>query len=147
MKASLLQWGFQASKSDTSLFIQHIDKDILPILIYVDDILITGSNSKHIEVVIHHLHCEFALKDLGVKVIPSIEGLHLSQTKYIGDILKMDNVLESKGCSTPISSSEKLYKDKGATFENPSIYRSIIGSRQYVLLTRPYIAYIVNKLS
>lgn len=59
----------------------------------------------------------------------------------------MDNVLESKGCSTPISSSEKLYKDKGATFENPSIYRSIIGSLQYVILTRPYIAYIVNKLS
>ena len=116
--------------------------------------MITRSNSNHIEVVIHHLHFEFTLKDLGefnyflgVKVIPSVKGLHLSQTKYIGDILKMANMLESKGCSTPISVGEKLYKDKDATFENPSLYRSIIGSLQYVLLTRPDIAYIVNKLN
>lgn len=95
LKGSLLQWGFQASKSDTSMFVQYFETDILLILVYVDDILITGSNFTHIEAVIQHLNSDFALKDLGefsyflgVEVILSVEGLHLSQTKYIGDILK-----------------------------------------------------------
>ena len=46
-----------------------------------------------------------------------------------------------------MSSIEKLVKDKGAAFENPSLYRSIVGSLQYLTLTRPEIAFTVNKLS
>ena len=84
---------------------------------------------------------------LGIEVTLSVQGIHLSQTKYIGDIFKRENILESKGCITPMSTSEKLRKDKGAAFENPSLYRSIVGSLQYVLLTRPDLAFTVNKLS
>ena len=69
--------------------------EIIVALIYVDDILITGSNPKFVEKVIHQLGADFALKDLrefnyflGLEVTPSVEGLHLSQTKYIGDLLK-----------------------------------------------------------
>lgn len=56
-------------------------------------------------------------------------------------------MLDSKGYSTPMSIGDKLYKNKGAAFDNPSLYRSIVGSLQYVLLTKPDIAYTVNKLS
>ncbi|KAH9751748.1 retrovirus-related pol polyprotein from transposon RE1 [Citrus sinensis] len=84
---------------------------------------------------------------LGLEVTPSVEGLHLSQTKYIGDLLKKAQMLDCKGCQTPMSSTEKLVKDKGAMFENPSLYRSLVGSLQYVTLTRPEIAFTVNKLS
>lgn len=154
LKNSLISWGFQASKSDTSLFIQHIGKDILLVLIYVDDILITGSHSKHIESVIQNFNSEFALKDLGefnyfldIEVTPTLEGLHLSQTKYIGDILRKANMLDNKGYNTPMNIYDKLHKDKGAAFDKPSLYRSIIGSLQYVLITRPDIAFTINKLS
>ncbi|KAH9769651.1 retrovirus-related pol polyprotein from transposon RE1 [Citrus sinensis] len=154
LKLSLLNWGFIASKSDTSLFIFHKAGDIVVILVYVDDILVTGSNVQLVEKVIQHLSSEFALKDLGefnyflgLEVTPSVEGLHLCQTKYVGDILKKAQMIESKGCSTPMSSTEKLVKDKGAAFENPSLYRSIVGSLQYLTLTRPEIAFTVNKLS
>ncbi|KAH9682619.1 retrovirus-related pol polyprotein from transposon RE1 [Citrus sinensis] len=154
LKESLVQWGFRVSKSDTSLFIKHAGTNILLILIYVDDILVTGSDSKLIGNVIQQLHSEFALKELGdfhyflgIEVTPSVHGIHLSQTKYIGDILKRANMLDSKGCVTPMSTSEKLHKDTGAAFENPSLYRSIVGSLQYVLLTRPDLAFTVNKLS
>ncbi|KAH9791777.1 retrovirus-related pol polyprotein from transposon RE1 [Citrus sinensis] len=154
LKGSLLNKGFQSSKSDTSLFLQHFGHDIVLILIYVDDILVTGSNSHHIEAVIQYLHSEFALKDLGefnyflgIEVTPSVQGLHLSQTKYIGDILSKANMLDSKGFNTLMSPGDKLKKNSGAAFDNPSLYRSIVGSLQYVLLTRPNIAYPVNKLS
>lgn len=56
-------------------------------------------------------------------------------------------MLDCKGCQTPMSSTKKLIKDKGAMFENPSLYRSLVGSLQYVTLTRPEIAFTVNKLS
>ncbi|XP_052289967.1 secreted RxLR effector protein 161-like [Citrus sinensis] len=46
-----------------------------------------------------------------------------------------------------MSSSDKLVKNRGAAFENPSLYRSLIGSLQYITLTRPEIAFTVNKLS
>lgn len=58
----------------------------------------------------------------------SHKGIHLSQTKYIGDLLKKAQMLESKGCQTPKSSTEKLVKNKGAAFENPFLYMSIVGS-------------------
>ena len=139
------------SKSNTSLFLQHIGRDILLVLIYVDDILIIGLNSQLVEQVIHNLSSKFALKDLsafnyflGLEVTPFMQGLHLSQTKFIGDILKL---LDSKSFNTPMNTTDKLHKDKGAAFRNPSLYRSIVGSLQYVLLTKPDIAYVVNKLS
>ncbi|KAH9648420.1 retrovirus-related pol polyprotein from transposon RE1 [Citrus sinensis] len=154
LKGSLLQWGFQTSRSDTSLFLKHTGSDVLAVLIYVDDILVTGSSNAQIEEIITLLGSEFALKDLGdfnyflgLEVTPSSAGLHLSQTKYIGDILQKAHMLGSKGCTTPMSAADKLYKDKGTKFENPSLYRSVIGSLQYVTLTRPDIAFTVNKLS
>ena len=84
---------------------------------------------------------------LGIEVTLSVQGIHLSQTKYIGDILQKAHMLGSKGYNTPMSTIEKLRKENGVLFENPSLYRSIIGSLQYVTLTRPDIAFSVNKLS
>lgn len=37
--------GFKASTSDSSLFVQHIDEDVVILLLYVDDIILNGSNS------------------------------------------------------------------------------------------------------
>ena len=46
-----------------------------------------------------------------------------------------------------INVADKLYKDKDNLFENPSLYRSVVGSLQYVTLTRPDIVFTMNKLS
>lgn len=119
---------------------------MIVVQIYIDDILVTDSNVQLIKNVIHHLSYQFALKDLAefnyffcLEVTPSIEGMHLSQTKYTGDILK--------GCQTPMSSLERLVNDKGVAFENPSLCKSIIGSLQYLTLTRLEIAFTVNNLA
>lgn len=153
LKSSVLPQGFVISKLDTSLFIHHMVDDIIIILIYVDDILFTGSNSKLVKNVIHQLVSKFALKDLrefnyfrGLKVTLSVEGLHLSLAKYIGNFLKKAHIVENKGCPTPMSSLDKLAKNKGAALDNPPLYRCPVGSLQYMTLTRLEIAFIVNKL-
>ena len=61
----LLSIGFHASKVDTSLFIFSIDADICYLLVYVNDILLTGSNSLMLQHLIQLLSSEFKLRDLG----------------------------------------------------------------------------------
>lgn len=65
LKQALLQYGFQSSKSDTSLFFKRNGGKLILILIYVDDILITGDDSLLIQKVIRDLNGQFALKTLG----------------------------------------------------------------------------------
>lgn len=121
---------------------------------YVDDILITGDSSTQILEVIQQLNAQFALKHpglvhyfLGIEVSHGFNSYSLSQSQYINDLLKRHNMFDCNPCSTPMSTSLKLSKDQGVELDNPTIYRSAVGSLQYLTLTRPDIAYTVNKLS
>ena len=77
--------------------------------------------------------------------------MHLSQNKYIKDLLTRASMQDCKGTDTPCSIGLKLEKQvrgsMGQEFENPTLYRSIVGDLQYLILTRPDIAYSVHKLS
>lgn len=103
---------------------------------------------------ISKLDFTYACKDLeefnyflAIEVNPSLEGLHLSETKYVGDILQKVHMFDNKGYNTPMNATEKLKKENSVLFENSSLYRSIISSLQYVTLKRPNIAFSINKLS
>lgn len=75
------------------------------VFIYVNDILVTSSNTKLVERVIYLLESKFALKDLGefnyflgLEVTPFVQWLHLSQTNYIGDLLKKSKMIKNNRC-------------------------------------------------
>lgn len=142
------------SVADTSLFIKRTGSLVLYVFVYVDDMLITGSNRSEIAALIATLNSRFSLKDLGeVKYFLGIElfrtatGLHLRQQKYISDLLQKTNMSTAKQVSTPMSPTPKLSLKSGTFLENPSEYQATIGSLQYLSFTRPDIAYAVNKLS
>ena len=111
LKTSLLEWGFQSSRSDSSLFFQHTtSSDTLILLIYVDDIIVTGNSSSQVQGFIDRLHSVFALRDLGtlnfflgIEVQHQAGALHLSQQKYISDLLTRTGMLDSKPAITPSS--------------------------------------------
>lgn len=124
----------------------------------MDDILVTGPDSVLLEEFVAKRSKVFALKDLGlvahflgVEVCYTYHGMHLSQTKYIKDLLTRASMQDCKGTDTPCSTGLKLEKQVrgslGQEFENPTLYRSIVGGLQYLVLTRPDIAYSVHKLS
>jgi hypothetical protein len=99
----LLSVGFRASKVDTSLFIFSVGADICYLLVYVDDILLTGSNSLLLQRLIQLLSSEFKLHDLGsvhyflgIKVQSTSMGLMLRQHKYTLDILTRAVMLSCK---------------------------------------------------
>jgi hypothetical protein len=127
----LLSIGFLASKVDTSLFILSDGTNIFYLLVYVDDILLTGSNSA----MLHRLlSSEFKLRDLGdVHYFLGIEvqsigmGLILRQHKYILDILTRAGMTSCKPVDTSVSPS-KLVIQPDHPFSDPTRFRQIVGA-------------------
>ena len=150
----LLASGFQNSLADTSLFILKHGGHLIYLLVYVDDIIITGDNDGFVQQFVTLLSQQFSLKDLGqlsyflgVEVISHLHGLLLSQRRYILDLLARTNMMEAKPVLTPLPTSPPITLHTGSPLRDPSEYRAIVGSLQYLLLTRPDIAFAVNKLS
>lgn len=70
----------------------------------------------------------------------------MGQTKYAYDILTRAEMLDSKPVSTPLAAGESLVSD-GDSFKDPTLYRSLVGALQYLMITRPDISYAVNHVS
>lgn len=154
LKSFLISLGFKRSTSDFSLFHQTNGGQILLVLVYVDDILITGDDGVAVASLIQTLNAQFALKVLGdvsfflgIEVSKNAHGFLVNQSQYILDILEKTNLLDCKSVPTPMLANRKLSKTDGDPFDNPTLYRSTVGSLQYLTLTRPDIAFAVNKLS
>jgi hypothetical protein len=147
--------GFSNSLADTSLFIFHQQSHLIYLLVYVDDIIVTGDNEHAINQFIQRLAARFSLKDLGsLQYFLGVEiqshptgGKLLSQHRYIMDLLHRTNMAYAKPTSTPLPPGCKLSLDMGAPLADPTHYRATIGSLQYLSLTRPDVCFAVNKLS
>lgn len=123
-------------------------------MLYVDDILISGNSSSRIQSIIDQLHQKFSLKDLGevthflgIEVSKTTLGLHLSQAAYITELLQKVKMLEAKSYPTPMVSDLKLSKEEGEPTVDGKLYRSVVGTLQYVTITRPELSFSVNKVS
>lgn len=150
----LLNLGFVNSLADTSLFIHRQGSQVIYLLIYVDDILITSNTKSGIARVLVLLAQRFSVKDaedlnyfLGIEAHRTQQGLHLSQRKYILDLLHKYDMTNAKPVTTPMASSPKLHLHDGVRLSDPTKYRRLIGNLQYLQFTRLDIAYAVNKLS
>ncbi|CAM8975452.1 unnamed protein product [Rhodiola kirilowii] len=148
----LIHHGFQSCKSDTSLFIRHSGDSVLYILVYVDDLIITGSRSADITQFITLLNKTFALRDLGalhyflgIELHRTSHSITLSQSQYIRDLLNRSHMEDAKPISTPAEPGSRLVKD-GDPLPNPHLYRSVVGALQYVTITRPELSYAVNRV-
>ncbi|XP_057718393.1 uncharacterized mitochondrial protein AtMg00810-like [Arachis stenosperma] len=138
-----------------SLWVKTSPKRLTYILVYVDDIIITGESEKLVKEAIEQLNAKFVLKDmgslhyfLGIQVERSKAGdLLLSQQKYIGEILKKAGMAGCTSCHTPLPSTVKFSALGGPQFVNLQLYRSVIGSLKYLAITRPKISYSVNKMA
>ena len=109
LSSVLFKWGFSISQADMSMFVYCNNSTMLVVLVYVDDIIVTGLNSLLIEQLIFSLNSCFALKDLGplnfflgIKVFNSGSSLHLSQARYICDLLQNAGLSKSKSKTFPM---------------------------------------------
>lgn len=98
---------------------------------------------------------DFAVKDLGtlsyflgIEVNKVQDGIVLTQQKYIRDLFANTNMAKSKGAVTPMLATDKLSRHDGVRLsaEDTTKYHSVVGALQYLLLTKPDIAFSVNKV-
>ncbi|KAL6332549.1 hypothetical protein AAG906_008969 [Vitis piasezkii] len=127
---ALSQWSFTSFLADSSMFIYKSGYIFLVILIYVDDIIVIGTHSKSISQLILSLGHHFAIKDLGpfhyflgIEVHRSTSGLHLSQHKYITNLLARTSMTDSKPFHSPMASGSAFSIHDETPLEDGTAYR------------------------
>lgn len=151
---ALLDFGLEQSKSDYSLFTKGRGDSFVALLVYVDDIIITGSSLTSIEALKSFLDAKFKLKDLGslryflgLELARSSKGIYLSQRQYVLQLLEDMGMLASKAAKLPMDPNLQLRLSDGPFLADPSLYRRLIGRLLYLNVSRPDITFAVHKLS
>ncbi|KAI5339023.1 hypothetical protein L3X38_018295 [Prunus dulcis] len=153
LSAFLLAQHFVHSHSDASLFIRRSSSCTVYVLVYVDDIIVTGSPSSSVNHFIDHLCSTFDSRRmgelnffLGMEINRFSDHLFLSQTRYAVDLLTRFHLTECKPSPTPLPSDTRLSCLDGDPLPDPSTYRSMVGGLQYLTLSRPDISFAVNQV-
>ncbi|XP_021624636.2 uncharacterized mitochondrial protein AtMg00810-like [Manihot esculenta] len=146
--------GFVQSPHDHCLFTQHTGTLTVILLVYIDDIILTGNSIDAITKCKLALHSKFTVKDLGpmkyflgLEIARSNQATFISQTKYISDVLKDAGMFNCKPASCPLPQGLHLSPDTREPFDTPDMYRRLLGRLLYINLTRPDICYAVQHLS
>ena len=145
--------GFEISKADHLLYVQRTSAGIVVIVVYVDDVIITGDCEKDIDHIKGLLKAKFDMKDLGelmyflgIEVIRTADGIWLLQRKYVLDMLEKFGMTGCKPIDTPIEQNAKLRSDVGEVLEDATLYRKVVGSLIYATLTRPNMCHEVRSI-
>ncbi|CAL2254013.1 unnamed protein product [Prunus armeniaca] len=118
---------------------------IVVLLLYVDDIILTGSNPHIVQEVITVLGSVFELKDmgtltyfLGLQISYKFNGdIFVRQQKYATDLLGKSGMSSCKPCPTPLKPYTEILLTDGIPLKDPKQYCSIVGALQYLAFTRP----------
>nr|GEV10390.1 putative ribonuclease H-like domain-containing protein [Tanacetum cinerariifolium] len=146
----LLENGFQRGKIDHALFIKKQKGDILLVQVYVDDIIFRPTNKELCKAFERLIKDKFQMSSmgeltffLGLQVKQKVDGIFISQDKYVAKILRKFAFTDVKSASTSIKIEKPLLKDHDGEDVDVHIYRSMIGSLMYLTLSRPNIMFFV----
>ncbi|GJU43354.1 retrovirus-related pol polyprotein from transposon TNT 1-94 [Tanacetum coccineum] len=150
----LLLMGFLQSYADTSLFTLTKGNSFIALLIYMDDILLTGSDKTMIQSIKHQLDMQFNIKDLGslhyylgIEILHNSKGLVMSQRKYALDLLQCANVLNHKPSTIPLDPLKNLNLTDGDILPDPSLYGKLVGKLIYLTITRRDLSFAAQALT
>ncbi|GJT04378.1 cysteine-rich receptor-like protein kinase 8 [Tanacetum coccineum] len=156
-KARLVAKGFTQQKgidyTETFALIAKMvtDKDFLALVIYVDDILLTGNNLNLINHIKKQLDEAFIIKDLGnlnyylgIEFLRSAKGITMTQRKYVIELLSSAEVLDLKPSHIPVDPIKKLNDTDGDLITDPSQSRALVGKLLYLTITRPNLSYAAH---
>ncbi|XP_070033010.1 uncharacterized mitochondrial protein AtMg00810-like [Nicotiana tomentosiformis] len=115
------------TKADHSVFYKHSSHGkCIFLIVYVDDIVITGDDHE------------------GIEVAQSGSGIVISQRKYALDILEDTGMLNCKPVDSPMDPNTKLVPGQGKPLKDPGRYRRLVGKLNYLTITRPDISFAVS---
>ena len=143
-----------ASHYDSALFLRRTDKGTILLLLYVDDMIITGDDLSGIQELKDFLSQQFEMKDLGhlsyflgLEITHSTDELYITQVKYASKLLSQAGLTDSKTVDTLVKLNAHLTSSGGKPLSNPSLYKPMVGSLAYLTVTRLDISYVVHQVS
>nr|GEW67900.1 putative ribonuclease H-like domain-containing protein [Tanacetum cinerariifolium] len=118
---AMRKYGFKQCNSDHTLFLKRKGKLVTCLIIYVDDMIITGNDKEEMTRLRTNLFKEFKMKDLGrlkyflgIEVLRSKQGIFIFQKKYVFDLLAETGMIDCKPVDTPMMVNQKLYIEEKA---------------------------------
>ncbi|GJS53332.1 retrovirus-related pol polyprotein from transposon RE1 [Tanacetum coccineum] len=128
-----IKCGLRRSVYDHFVFYSSSNAGCILLVVYVDDIVITGSDNVEIKKLKSFIGTCFQTKDLGslkyflgIEVSCSSKGICLSQRKYCLDLLDDVGQIEAKPCDEPMIPKLKLKSEDERLLQNPKKYRRIV---------------------
>ncbi|CAM8986956.1 unnamed protein product [Rhodiola kirilowii] len=145
----VLSDGFILNQSDKCVYSKFDNSgNGVIICLYVDDMLIFGTNLECINQTKEFLSSKFSMKDMGnVEIILVIRikrvegGLALTQSHYIENVLKKFNDLDCHPVSTPYDSSTHLFHNTGKP-KSQLEYSKVIDSLMYAMTSKRLISHL-----
>lgn len=151
---SLASRGFKRSPSDHAIYCRGAGSERLVLGVYVDDLVITGSNSSGIQKFKKEMTELFKMSDLGllhyylgIEVKQQVDGISLSQSNYAAKILEKAGMSDCNPCKIPKEPRLKLSMESTSPPVDATMYRSLVGSLRYLINTRPDLAFSVGYVS
>lgn len=150
------QEGFVQSLADPCVYVKGTETGRVIAIVWVDDIIISASNTAVLKGVKESLMKRFKMKDLGVlswflgiQFRCERDCIEMNQTQYVERILSKFKMSDCKPKAVPCElGANKACESNGSEFENASLYREIVGSLIYLMTcTRPDLCYVVTYLS
>ncbi|WVZ98659.1 LOW QUALITY PROTEIN: hypothetical protein U9M48_044067 [Paspalum notatum var. saurae] len=148
----LIQNDFKVAPSDSSLFVKSKEGRLAIVLVYVDDLIVTGDNTEEIRRIRENLSVRFQMKELGelkhflrLEVERTKDGIFLGQQKYAKDLLQRYGMLDCKPITTPMDPNVRLQEDEGKNLEDVTMYQRMIGSLIYLTLTVRVVSRYMSK--
>jgi hypothetical protein len=137
-----------------NVYMLRMDDSLLLLVLYVDDLLITGCLTSTIDAINRILHDMFLMTDmsplhffLGLEISQDASGIKLSQAKYARDILERFHMTDYKSAPNPFLSGVK-HEDGGDTpLVDNTLYKQLVGSLLYLTHSKPDLSYEVGAVS
>jgi hypothetical protein len=143
--------GFIKCNADHAIYCHGGKGERLIVGVYVDDLVITGSNNRSIQKFKQEMSDVFRMSDLslltyylGVEVKQNVDGISLTQGSYAKKILEKGGLLDCNPCLVPMQPKLKLRKESESTKVDATEYRSLVGSLRYLVNTRPDLAFSIG---
>eukprot|EP00253_Pinus_taeda_P030504 PITA_30504 len=151
MDSFLLESSFSRCHSNNIFYTKKVGKSLIILVLYVDDLILTGNDPNLINHVKSSLKKKFEMTDLGhlhyflgLQVLQSKEGISFSQSKYACDLLHHFHMEDCKPTPSPFQSGAKISVTCTSPEVDATLYRQLVGKLLYLTHTRPYLSFVVG---
>lgn len=154
LNSCLESLGFMRCPYEHAVYTKRVDEESLIVGVYVDDLLVTGTNVSLITSFKKQMSGKFDMSDmgklsyyLGIEVKQGDDYIQLKQSGYARKVIERAGMVGCNPTKFPMDPKLQINKDENGTPVDPTMLKSMVGGLRYLVHTRPDVAYSVGIVS